>query len=80
MFECELVSESVAGAARIDAWWRRFASGCNDPEPIRRIVDQADPLTITVAAMLPAVIANLASCLPARRAMRIQPIEALRLD
>jgi putative ABC transport system permease protein len=43
-------------------------------------VDPTDPLTITAVAMLLAVVATLACWLPAHRATRIQPIEALRLD
>jgi putative ABC transport system permease protein len=43
-------------------------------------VDPTDPLTITAVAILLAVVATLACWLPARRATRIQPIEALRLD
>jgi ABC-type lipoprotein release transport system permease subunit len=43
-------------------------------------VDPTDPLTITAVAILLAVVATLACWFPARRATRIQPIEALRLD
>jgi putative ABC transport system permease protein len=43
-------------------------------------VDPTDPLTITAVATLLAVVATLACWLPARRATRIEPIEALRLD
>jgi putative ABC transport system permease protein len=39
-----------------------------------------DPLTIFAVAMLLALVATLACWLPARRATRIPPIEALRLD
>jgi putative ABC transport system permease protein len=39
-----------------------------------------DPLTIIAVAMLLALVATLACWLPARRATRILPIEALRLD
>jgi len=43
-------------------------------------VDPTDPLTITAVATLLAVVATLACWLPARRATRIEPMEALRLD
>jgi putative ABC transport system permease protein len=43
-------------------------------------VTPGDPLTFSVIALLVAMITLLASYLPARRALRIDPVEALRLD
>jgi ABC-type lipoprotein release transport system permease subunit len=43
-------------------------------------VSPADPLTFAVIALLVAAIALLASYVPARRASRIDPTEALRAD
>jgi putative ABC transport system permease protein len=43
-------------------------------------VAPTDPLTLIAVAMLLAFVATLACWLPARRATRIPPIEALRLD
>jgi predicted permease len=43
-------------------------------------VSPADPLTFSMIALLVATIALLASYVPARRALRIDPIEALRAD
>ncbi len=43
-------------------------------------VGPADPMTYTVAAALVGVIALLATYLPARRAMRIDPMIAMRGD
>ena len=43
-------------------------------------VSSADPLTFGAIALLVAVIAVLASYVPARRAVRIDPTEALRAD
>jgi predicted permease len=43
-------------------------------------VSPVDPLTFAVIALLVAVIAVLASYVPARRAVRIDPTEALRAD
>jgi ABC-type lipoprotein release transport system permease subunit len=39
-----------------------------------------DPLTFAVIAFVVAVTTLLASYLPARRALRIDPVEALRLE
>jgi putative ABC transport system permease protein len=43
-------------------------------------VSPADPLTFAVIALVVAAIALLASYVPARRASRIDPTEALRAD
>ena len=43
-------------------------------------VTPGDPLTFVVIALLVAMITLLASYLPARRALRIDPVEALRLE
>jgi predicted permease len=43
-------------------------------------VSPSDPLTFTAIAFLVAAIAVLASYVPARRALRIDPVEALRAD
>jgi len=41
-------------------------------------VSTTDPLTFTGVALLLAVVALLATCIPARRAMRVDPLSALR--
>lgn len=43
-------------------------------------VSAADPLTFAAVALLVTVIALVASYVPARRALRIDPAEALRAD
>jgi ABC-type antimicrobial peptide transport system permease subunit len=40
----------------------------------------ADPTTLVMAALLLCAVAGLAGYIPARRAARIEPMEALRLD
>ena len=39
-----------------------------------------DPLTLTVAALLTAVMVALAAALPARRAATVEPMQALRIE
>jgi len=41
-------------------------------------IQPADPITVVVVAVLLLLTATLACVVPARRAMRIDPIEALR--
>jgi ABC-type lipoprotein release transport system permease subunit len=43
-------------------------------------VAAADPVALGVATVVLASVAVLASLVPARRAMRVSPLEALRID
>jgi putative ABC transport system permease protein len=43
-------------------------------------VEPTDPLTFTVIVLLFSGVAPLACCLPARRAMKVDPIIALRCE
>ena len=45
-----------------------------------QLVTAGDPITFVVIALVVASITLLASYLPARRALRIDPVEALRLE
>jgi ABC-type antimicrobial peptide transport system permease subunit len=41
-------------------------------------VSSADPMTFAIVIIVLGVVAGAATCLPARRAIRIDPIDALR--
>jgi ABC-type antimicrobial peptide transport system permease subunit len=43
-------------------------------------VSAADPLTLTAVVLLMAVVGLLAAFVPARRAARVEPMEALRSE
>jgi ABC-type antimicrobial peptide transport system permease subunit len=43
-------------------------------------ISPADPLTMTIAAIVLAAVALLAGYIPARRASRVQPVLALRYE
>jgi putative ABC transport system permease protein len=43
-------------------------------------IEPFDPWTFGATAMVLLVVAVIASCLPARRSMRIAPVEALRVN
>jgi ABC-type lipoprotein release transport system permease subunit len=43
-------------------------------------VEPLDPWTFFVTALVLLVVATIASCVPARRSMRLAPIDALRTN
>jgi putative ABC transport system permease protein len=43
-------------------------------------VDPMDPVSLAAAALVISVVAGLAAYLPARRAARLEPLSALRLE
>ena len=43
-------------------------------------VEPLDPWTFTVTALVLLAVATVASCIPARRSMRLAPIDALRTN
>jgi putative ABC transport system permease protein len=60
----------VAGAFVVTRWMSSVLFG----------VKPTDPLTFTVVAFVLGTVALLASYIPARRAMRVDPIVALRYE
>ena len=60
----------VAGAIVVTRWMSSVLFG----------VKPTDPLTFVVVALVLGIVAFLASYVPARRAMRVDPIVALRYE
>jgi ABC-type antimicrobial peptide transport system permease subunit len=63
----------VLGAATVFSLGRVIASQLYDVEP-------TDPVTFLGATALVLIVACLACCIPARRAMRVDPMIALRYE
>jgi hypothetical protein len=69
-----LAAAGVAAGIPLALWGARFAKS------LLFGVDTADPVTIAAAAALLAAVAGMAGYLPARRAMRADPMAALRWE
>jgi ABC-type lipoprotein release transport system permease subunit len=67
-----LVAAGIAGGLVLSTVFVRLASR------LLPLIDRTDPLAFTVVALLLAAIALWACYIPARRAMRIDPMAALR--
>jgi len=69
----------LAGLLSRSSGFFGFLGGiARDHRPVRR--DPNDPLTIAVAIAALGLVALAASFLPAQRAARVQPMEALRYE